>query len=77
MLPVHRCGQPEISFIILYYHGQRKAAAQEISCMACGRRGILTKKGGLPMNPFEVKTRPADSLYMDWPKLYPKAYDKN
>ena len=29
------------------------------------------------MNPFEVKTRPADSLYMDWPKLYPKAYDKN
>ena len=29
------------------------------------------------MNPFEVKTRPADSLYMDWPKLYPKDYDKN
>lgn len=29
------------------------------------------------MNPFEVKTRPVDSLYMDWPKLYPKAYDKN
>ena len=29
------------------------------------------------MNPFEVKTKPADRYYMDWQKLYPRPYDKN
>ena len=29
------------------------------------------------MNPFEVKTKPADRYYMDWQKIYPHPYDKN
>lgn len=29
------------------------------------------------MNPFEVKTKPADRYYMDWQKLYPRPYDQN
>ena len=26
------------------------------------------------MNPFEVKTKPADRYYMDWQKLYPAGF---
>lgn len=28
------------------------------------------------MNPFEVKTKPADRYYMDWQKLYPAPMTK-
>lgn len=29
------------------------------------------------MNPFEQKARPADTIYMDWQTIYPKAYRKD
>ena len=29
------------------------------------------------MNPFEQKAKPVDRLYMDWGKIYPKAYHKD
>ena len=31
----------------------------------------------MSFNPFNERPENVDSLYMDWQKMYPKAYDKN